>query len=326
MRSPFSLVPLLGASSLLLLPGCQRQQERTFQGYIEGEYVYVSVPLAGHLEQLSVKRGDAVKKGQALYQLESEPETDNVREATSRLSQAEAQLQNLRKGKRPTEIASLAAQLTEAKTHLALAQSEFERRRSLQTGVISQEEVERSARTQEAQKARVSQLTADLETARLGARSDEVAAAENHVAAQRAALDQASWALRQKTALAPADGAIHDTLFRAGEWVPAGQPAVVLLPPENIKVRFFVPQPQLAAVHTGDKFRVRVDGEAQLAEGRVAFISTRAEFTPPVIYSDTRRAKLVYLVEGEFAPGIARNLKPGQPVEVVPDFPVPAHD
>lgn len=321
MRFAFSLLPRISAFLFLAGAGCHRQPETTFQGYIEGEYVYVSLPLAGHLEKLAVARGDSVTSGQLLFQLEHQFETDAVREAASRLSQAESQLQNLRKGKRPSEIASLEAQLAEAKTHLALAQSEFDRRRNLQAGVISQEEVERSARAQEAQKARVSQLTADLETARLGARQDEITAAENNAAAQRAALDQANWALRQKAALAPAAGVVHDTLFRAGEWVPAGQPAVVLLPPENIKVRFFVPQPQLVAVRPGDKFRIRIDGDEHLSEGRIAFISTRAEFTPPVIYSDDRRAKLVYMVEGEFAPEIARNLKPGQPVEVIPDSP-----
>lgn len=324
MRSSLLLATaLLGATGLLFLPGCRNQEADSFQGYIEGEYVYVSVPLGGHLEELPVSRGNEVKKGQPLFVLEREPEADRVREAESRLSQAESQLENLRKGKRPSEIASLEAQLTEARSLLALAESEFTRRRKLgQTdgGVVSKEEVERSARGLDAHRARVAQLTAELETARLGARVDEIAAAEDLVAAQRAVLDQAKWNLLQKTALAPAAGVVQDRLYRPGEWVPAGQPVVVLLPPENVKVRFFVPQPQLASIRLGQPFSLRFDGAPRGYPGRVTFLSTRAEFTPPVIYSDERRAKLVYMVEGEFASEIARELKPGQPVEVFPEF------
>lgn len=324
MRCLCFLIPsLLGMALPFGLPGCGKQGPVTFQGYIEGEYVYASVPLAGYLEELAVARGDVVAKDQRLFVLEHETENDGVQEAKSRLSQAESQLENLRKGKRPSEIASLEAQLAEAKSRLALAESEFERRRKLGAtdgGVISKEELERSARGLEAQRARVDQLTADLETARLGARPDEIAAAVDHVAAQRAVLGQAEWALRRKTAQAPAAGFVQDTLYRQGEWVAAGQPVVVLLPPANVKVRFFVPQPQLATIRAGLPFRIRIDGTPRDYEGHVTYISTRVEFTPPVIYSDERRAKLVYLIEGEFAPEVARELKPGQPVEVIPQF------
>lgn len=320
-----STVALFGAIAVFALAAsCREKAELSFQGYIEGEYVYVSVPLSGLLEELAVARGEVASKGQRLFVLEHESEADAVREAASRLSQAQSRLEDLRKGMRPTEIASLEAQLTEAKSRLALAESQFARRQKLgktSSGVISKEELERAAAELEADRARVAQLTADLETARLGARTDEIAAAEDHVSAQRAVLDQAEWALRRKTALAPDGGAVHDTLHRPGEWVAAGQPVVVLLPPENIKVRFFVPEPQLALVQVGQEFRIRFDGALREYEGRVSYISTRVEFTPPVIYSDERRAKLVYLIEGEFPPEVARKLKPGQPVEVLPERP-----
>lgn len=320
----FMAVAWAGALALLGLAACGRAGALSFQGYIEGEYVYVASPLAGHLEELAVSRGDVVVKDQRLFVLEHKSEEDQVREAASRLRQAEARLLDQRKGKRPSEIAALEAQLGEAKSRLALAESQFQRRRKLgqsETGVISREEVERSAAELDAFRARVAQLNAELETARLGARADEIAAAEDQVAAQRAILDQAEWALRQKTARSPAAGLVQDTLYRTGEWVGAGRPAVVLLPPENVKVRFFVPQPQLAAIQTGQTFEARIDGASRPYPGRVAFVSTQAEFTPPVIYSDERRAKLVYMVEGEFPAELARELKPGQPVEV---FPTPA--
>ena len=110
---------------------------------------------------------------------------------------------------------------------------------------------------------------------------------------------------------------IFDTLYRTGEWIAAGRPAVVLLPPQNIKVRTFVPQPLLASIRQGDRVQVTVDGKAAPLVGTVRFISPQAEYTPPVIYSRESRAKLVFLVEAWPAPADSMRLKPGQPLDVV---------
>jgi HlyD family secretion protein len=95
-----------------------------------------------------------------------------------------------------------------------------------------------------------------------------------------------------------------------------GRPVVALLPPENIKVRVFVPESRIASVHAGDKLQVTMDGAAAAIVGTVTFISPRAEFTPPVIYSQESRGKLVFMVELEFEPRVAAGLHPGQPVDV----------
>jgi HlyD family secretion protein len=129
------------------------------------------------------------------------------------------------------------------------------------------------------------------------------------------ALAQAQWRLDQKTQVAPAAGVVTDTLFRPGEWVAAGAPIVSLLPPGNVKVRFYVPEPQLAAVRVGGSVAVRCDGCASTIAARIAFIAPQAEYTPPVIYSRENRAKLVYLVEARPEPPDPA-LHPGLPVEV----------
>jgi HlyD family secretion protein len=109
---------------------------------------------------------------------------------------------------------------------------------------------------------------------------------------------------------------VHDTLYRAGEWVAAGNPVVTLLPPANVKVRFFVPQPRLASIRIGQTVSVSLDGVPAPVNATVSYISTRAEFTPPVIYSRENRAKLVYMVEAAFPPAQAAHLHPGQPADV----------
>ncbi|HEV3409112.1 MAG TPA: HlyD family efflux transporter periplasmic adaptor subunit, partial [Chthoniobacterales bacterium] len=101
-----------------------------------------------------------------------------------------------------------------------------------------------------------------------------------------------------------------------GEWVPAGRPIVALLPPENIKVRAFVPETRIGTLRVGGEARVSVDGVGNPYPGRISYISPRAEYTPPVIYSRESREKLVFMVELRFDPEIAARLHPGQPVDV----------
>jgi HlyD family secretion protein len=161
----------------------------------------------------------------------------------------------------------------------------------------------------------LAQREAELATARLGARSDQQQAATAAVGAARARLEQAQWALAQKRQAAPAGGLVFDTLFQVGEYVPAGRPVVSLLPPGNIKVRFFVPEPALSRLRVGQAVTVQVDGGASLT-ATIDYLAPRAEYTPPVIYSRETRAKLVFLAEARPAAADAARLHPGQPVEV----------
>ena len=306
--------------AFVLTVGCRPSSPAAYQGYIEGEFVYVASPLAGPLSALRVQRGDEVKAGKVLFELEHEVEAAAVREAEQRLRQAQARLENLKKGKRPVELDALAARLDQAKAALSLSETELKRRLRLrENNVVSVEELDQVKSLRDGQKAQVEALTADLETARLGARTDEIRAAEADVAALVATFDKAKWALSQKTQSAPAEARVHDTLYRQGEWVAAGSPVVSLLPPENIKVRFFAPQTQLAALKPGQPVTVTVDGVAAPYRATVNYISTQAEFTPPVIYNRENRAKLVFMVEAVFAPADARQLRPGQPVDVRPN-------
>jgi HlyD family secretion protein len=136
------------------------------------------------------------------------------------------------------------------------------------------------------------------------------------VASQKAALAKARWAYDQKQQVAPADAQVHDTLYRQGEYVAAASPVVSLLPPENLKVRFFVPQEKLPLVKVGETISVQPDGARQPFTATVNYISTQAEYTPPVIYSRETRANLVFMIEAKFSPADAAELRPGQPVDV----------
>jgi HlyD family secretion protein len=306
-----------GAVLLLAVTACNAPPPSYYQGYAEGEFVRVALPFAGRLERLHVARGEGIAAGAALFVLESENEAAARREAEERLKNAEAQLANLRKGRRPTEIAALEAQLAQAKTALAYSESQFKRAEDLVAqNFISKERLDEARAARDRDRARIAELRADLATARLAARPDEIRAAEAAAEAARANLEQADWRLKQKTASAPVAGRVADTFFVNGEWVAAGVPVVSLLPPENIKVRFFVPEPGLGGLRTGQKVRVTCDGCAAPIAGDISFIAPQAEFTPPVIYSRESRAKLMFLIEARMQPQDAVKLHPGQPVEV----------
>lgn len=312
-----SILTLTAACLACVLVSCTSRSTGTFQGYIEGEFIYVASPLSGVLTNLAVSRGAEVQAGHLLFVLEHGLESAEWLEAKGRLGQARARLENLNKGRRPPEIASLQAQLERAQASLRLSQLELERRAKLLEGkAISAEEFDVSQSRRDADHASVSALSADLETARLGAREDEVRAAEAEIQAWTATVTKAEWAVTQKTQFAPTNAWVHDNLYREGEFVAAGRPVVSLLPPANLKVRFFVPQPRLADFKTGTTVLVQIDGAAAPLRATVNYISTQAEFTPPVLYSKENRAKLVFMVEAAFAAGDAIQLRPGQPVDV----------
>jgi len=302
---------------LLALAACSDQGPRSYQGYAEGEYVRVAAPFAGTLQTLAVKRGAQVKAGDALFALEQENEAAARREAEERLKNAEAQLANLRKGKRPTELDAIRAQLAQAEAGLKLSAVQLKRQEQLVAqSFISRERLDEARTAYARDTEHVSELRAQLATARLAARPDEIKAAEYNVEATKAALAQAEWKLAQKSVKSPVAGLVQDTYFVTGEWVNANQPVVSLLPPQNIKVRFFVEERHLGAVKVGQKLGITCDGCAAPVAAQVSFISPQAEFTPPVIYSRQERAKLVYLIEARPSAEDAVKLHPGQPVEV----------
>lgn len=298
--------------------GCERTPSDRVQGYVEGEFVYVASPFAGALESLSIQRGRQVRLGDALFALERGSEKAARDEAERRLGQALANVEDAKKGKRPSEIDSLKAQLKHAQAALRLSTREVVRQEGLSQvpGAAVELEVDRARAARDQDRQRVAQLQADLDTALLGSRTDQVIAAEAEVHAREAALARADWEFAQKRQQAPKSGLVFDTLYREGEWVPAGRPVVVLLPPENIKVRAFVSETRVGTIRPGDHVQVAVDSVPQPLMGTVSYISPRAEYTPPVIYSQESRDKLVFMIEVVFDPQSAVNLNPGQPVDV----------
>ena len=233
--------PLLAA--LLALTGCSGKQPPGYQGYVEGEFVHVSSSVAGRLDRLLVTRGQRVPANAPLFALESENETAAQRQARQQLSAAEAQLKDLRTGKRPQELDVIRAQLAQAVAEERKSAADLVRDEAqYKAGGISNARLDETRARAESDAARNRELRSQLDVAGLSAREEQIKAQTATAAAARAALEQAEWKLNQKAVAAPGSGLVFDTMYREGEWVQAGSPVVRLLPPGNIKVRFFVPR------------------------------------------------------------------------------------
>jgi len=301
--------------------GCNGSASNEIPGYVEGEFVYVSAPVGGQLRALHVQRGAQVDQAAILFELDPTAQAAQRDAAAAKLAQAQANLTDARKGQRPTELEALNAQHEQSMAALRLTEAELARQQELLgvAGGTSRQDVDRARAARDQAKEQAAALAAQIKTARLGARADQVTAALANVDAAQAQLNQAQWELDQTRQSAPNAGVITDTLYRVGEWVAAGRPIVVLLPPSNIKVRSYVPESTLSNLKVGDMARIRIDGAMEDALGSVSFIAPQLEFTPPVIYSHTMREKFVALVEIVFDPTVATRLHPGQPVDVIFD-------
>jgi len=308
----------LAGCVLAWLGACGAPQDEGFQGYAEGEYVAVGVPVAGRLERLAVQRGDRVQAGATLFVLESRNEQDALHEAQAQLAAAQAQLADLKTGRRAAEQAVIRAELAIAEANAGRAQTQLARDEAqFRAGGVAQAQLDDDRAALAAARARVVQVGAELAVARLAGRGEQIAAQAAQVEAARAVVEQAKWRIGQMSIAAISAGEVTDTLFRVGEWVPAGTPVVRILPPQNIVLRFFVPETVVGSLKLGRAVAVTCDGCGGEIAATLSHVSSRAEFTPPVIYSNETRSKLVFMVEARPAAGEATRLHPGQPVSVV---------
>jgi HlyD family secretion protein len=308
-------------TSTLLVAGlgaCGSQTPPGYQGYVEGEFVNVAAPIAGRLDRLAVKRGDDIAVNTRLYALEAVSEAAAQRQAEEQVRAAEAQLADLRQGRRPPEQDVTRSQLAQAQVDEQRAATNFARDEAqYRIGGIPRAQLDDSRAALAAAQAKVAQLRSELAVAQLPSRGEQIKAQAAQVAAARAALEQAAWKLDQKSVIATQVGRVYDTLYREGEWVAAGSPVVRMLPPGNVKVRFFVPESIVGSLAVGRAVVLQCDGCGADIPAKLTYMSNEAEFTPPIIYSNETRGKLVFMIEARPAPENAIKLHPGQPVSVL---------
>jgi HlyD family secretion protein len=299
-----------------LLTGVPRLgRTHTLTGYIEGEPLYLAAPIAGTVRAVSVVKGQDVAAGQPLFVVDPSQVRAQYEQAAAEAAAATAQAQDVRKGQRPVELAVFEANVAAAEARARDAHAALRRVEPLvRQGWDAPARLDDAKSAADAADAQVKAARRQRDAATLGAREDQIRAADARVAEALAATAGATARLSDVAPRAPAKARVEDVFFHAGEWAPANQPILSLLPDERIKVRFFVPERDLAAYRIGRPVRFSCDGCAKNLTARIDFVSPRPEFTPPVIYSRETRDRLVFMVEAR----PAARLTPGQPVDVEP--------
>lgn len=313
----FKWFGLLAVTTTLFVTACSQQQSST-QGYIEGDLTYMASSQGGRLMKLDVERGEKVKKGQVLFQIEKQPRLSKLHAAEASLNEAQRNLDNLLRGQRPSRLSALDAQINAAKAQVVYTQLQLKRNATLvESDAVQKQQLDLARQNATVALEKVKQLQANLVTANLPARVNEVKAAQAQAKQALAQLNEAKWTLSETAVKAPANATVFDNLYWPGEQVSAAQPVVTLLVPTQIKAVFFVPEAELASLKLGETIQIQAQNNSEKSSATISFISPSAEYTPPVIYSRDRADKLVYRVEARFATAQkAYDWHPGQPINI----------
>jgi HlyD family secretion protein len=317
--NPRRLVLVLGVAGLIgvaawlaLRPAAG---EDRLSGYVEGETLYLAAGTAGPVKSLAVSRGDRVAAGAPLFEIDVGPLSAARAQAEAGAAAAQAQARDARLGQRPQELAMVEAQQAAARAAYDEARAAHARVRSLfQQGVYAQARLDAADAALRTAAARLEEADRRLAVARLGARSEQAAAAQARAVQAGEAVVEAERRIDQTAPRAPASGRVEDVYFQPGEWAPANQPVIALLPDDAVFVRFFVPAGEVARYRPGKAVRFACDACPEGLTATISYVSPRPEFTPPVIYSRDSRERLVFLVEAR--PASPRSLTPGLPVDV----------
>lgn len=262
-----------------ILSGCEQPREG-MQGYIEARLAFISPTYSGVLQQLFVRRGDAVKPGQRLFVLEAQPESDSYLQAKADLNSA-------------------IAEKNDAEANVAHQKILLSRRQYL----VGQKALDLES----------------LDTARINYKNavERLASANAKVESAKARLENAAWSRSKKSVVAGQYASVFDTYFLPDELVPANQAVLSLIIPSEIRAIFFVSEPQLSSIKVGNIVYIGCDGYNKRIPAKISFISERAELTPPVLYSSKEeRSKFVYRVEADRLTNELNCFHPGQPVTI----------
>ncbi|MBA3666623.1 MAG: HlyD family efflux transporter periplasmic adaptor subunit [Sphingomonas sp.] len=312
-RPPRAVLAIVGVAIVALIAGLllrpDGKAEEAFTGYVVTDNLYLSSPVAGSVQQLWVARGQRVAAGAPLFRIDPTS-------LSARADQARAQIDEAQAG-----VATDRANLAKSRAALGENAAEVERTSAdLARYLAAQRSKPGAVAQQQIDQARAAAVAAqrqrDAAQGELAAAAARISSAEAQVGSKRAGLTDAERQVQDLSPLAPAGGRIEDVLFQRGEWAAANAPIISLIPDDQIRVRFYVPQALIAAYRPGTRVAIACDGCSSGMTATVNYVASRPEYTPPVIYSLKTRDKLVFLVEA--APSAPHKLIPGQPIDVSP--------
>jgi HlyD family secretion protein len=310
-RLPFIIAGVVVVVVVALLWWLLRPKDRTpderFTGYVVSDNVNMASPIAGTLSSVAVKRGQRVAAGDPLFSIDATVRGAQAEQARAQISAGLAQVAQQR-----AAIERARADLASSEAEARRAGAEVRRLQAAQrekAGAVAQLDLEKAEATY-----RGASSQRDAARAQVASAQGALAAAQAQVDEARAGLTSAQRQVSDLAPVAPRAGRIDDIMYKAGESVGADAPIVTIVPDDEIKVRFYVPQSQVNGFKPGRRVAIACDGCATGMTAVVDFVASRPEYTPPIIYSLDARQKLVFMVEAQ--PSDPRALVPGQPMDV----------
>lgn len=261
----------------LILISCNKEENKSFSGYIDTDLVYLSSDFGGRLTELAVSKGQTVKKNQFLFKLNQTNELYNVQISQLSTKELLAQRQQI----------VIQRTYNEINYHRIVAMR--------QQNAASQNDLDVAQRDLNSSKQQLTDIDVKI-------KSNRVDVADK------------KWRVSRKENVAPQQGIIFDTYYTHGEYVQAGAPIVSLITKNNIKAVFFVPEDRLSQLRLNEHINIKTDQEAHYATGHIFYISNIAEYTPPIIYSREERQRLVFRVEAKIDSPDLEKIHLGQPV------------
>ncbi|MEA1942232.1 MAG: HlyD family efflux transporter periplasmic adaptor subunit [Pseudomonadota bacterium] len=283
------------------LAACSGSGDSGLHGYAEGDFSAIAPDTPGRIVRTYAAEGETVSAGDPLFTLEATAERAAVAAAEARIDAAIARFDDAAAGGRTPEIAAARDQLEQAQTAAREAADTLSRTRSLfEDGHVSEARLDRAEAAADTARARVSEMRQRLSLVQLPARENQLRALQAEIASAEAERERAADALARRAIAAPADAVVHRQIRFTGEQAGPAQPVYDLLPEGAIHALLFIPEAELGGYTVGDRLAVDCDSCPPGLTARIASIADEAEFTPPVIYSDNERARLVYRAEARF--------------------------
>jgi HlyD family secretion protein len=303
------LIAIVAAAILVWELFGPKPRSAYLSGYIVGDNLDLAAPVSGTLESVSLVDGQRVSAGQSAFRI-----------APATLA-AQGEQANANIEANQTQISTADANLRQALADVAANQA---------AALNARENLARLESVKRDDPAAVASTDIDKASAALRQANANVLAAEKAADARRAQIAQAKAQTEQAiggkrnvdiqvsqlSPVVPTEGRVDQVYFQVGEWVPANQAIVSIIPDRKVKVRFFVPEGQVSNYRPGQKVSFSCDGCARGLTARIGYVSPDPEFTPPIIFSRDSRARMVFMVEAY--PADPAKLSPGLPVEVEP--------
>lgn len=288
-------------------------------GNVDIREVQLAFRQPGRVAQMAFDEGDAVTIGTRMAVLDPQPYQEALAAAEASVQVAQAELDKLRRGLRPQEIAQAQEALNQALAGANDAERNYRRQSGLlASGASSQRTVDAARATRDQTAASVKAARAALSQATEGFRSEDIAAGEAQLAAAQAARAQAATALADTNLLAPSAGTVIARVREPGSMVASQNTVYSLSLDEPVYVRAYIGEPDMGRIAPGTQVRVYSDSSQKAYQGQIGFISPRAEFTPKTVETTDLRTDLVYRLRVVVTDADAA-LRQGMPVTIEVD-------